>query len=196
MKKKILFFALSVFFIASLFESCVSFGRPHKTVSRKLRAHGVMTQTELFDFFMQENPDADKSEVMKIAGLYISEAADEGINSDFAFVQMCLETGFLRFGGLVTPDMHNYCGLGSIDPSQTGASFETMELGVRAHIQHLQAYATTQEVELVHELVDPRYGWVHKAYLIEDINGLAGKWATDPLYSQKLETLISRLEIL
>lgn len=192
MKK--VFSVLSVIFIAVLFDGCVSLGRPHKTISRKLVASGVMTQKELFDFFMQENPSADEEEVLNISALYIKEASDEGINSDVAFVQMCLETGFLKFGGLVTPDMHNYCGLGSIDPSQTGAVFETMELGVRAHIQHLQAYATTQEVELVHELVDPRYSWVHKMYLIEDITGLAGKWATDPLYSLKLETLLSRLE--
>ena len=36
----------------------------------------------------------------------------KGSNSDVAFAQMCLETGFLRFGGLVTMDMNNFCGLG------------------------------------------------------------------------------------
>ena len=69
---------------------------------------------------MANNPEADKKEVKKLAALYISEAKTEGINSDCAFIQMCHETGFLKFGNLVTPDMHNYCGLGAIDAEHTG----------------------------------------------------------------------------
>jgi len=48
-----------------------------------------------------------------LASFYVAEGDAVGINSDVAFIHMCLETGFLRFGNLVTPDMHNYCGLGA-----------------------------------------------------------------------------------
>ena len=103
---------------------------------------------------------------------------------------MCLETGYLRFGGLVQPDFHNYCGLGAMDAEHPGEKFETEELGVRAHIQHLQAYGTKEETRLNRELIDPRYNWVHKTKYVEDIYGLAGTWASDPLYGQKLETIL------
>ena len=65
--------------------------------------------------------------------------------------------------------MNNFCGLGSIDINNRRATFETERLGVRAHIQHLQAYATTEDIELHNELVDPRYEWVHKTKLVTDI---------------------------
>lgn len=176
------------------FAGCVSLQGHRQKISRRICAPGIKSSSELYDFFMAQNPSADPEEVLQITRLYVSEAADEGINSDVAFVQMCHETGFLKFGGLVTSDMHNYCGLGSIDSSATGARFDTMEEGVRAHIQHLHAYGTTEEAVLHHELIDPRYSWPHKAYYVEDIQGLAKKWATDPDYSVKLEALLVRLE--
>ncbi|MCK4504561.1 MAG: glucosaminidase domain-containing protein [Candidatus Aegiribacteria sp.] len=54
---------------------------------------------------MENNPDADEQRVALLAALYIEECAFEGVNSDVAFVQMCLETGFLSFQGLVTEEM-------------------------------------------------------------------------------------------
>lgn len=131
---------------------------------------------------------------MKFAKTYIAEAQAEGINSDVAFAQMCLETGFLRFGGLVTPDMHNYCGLGAMNAENPGCVFETEQLGVRAHIQHLQAYATTEDVKLNNPLIDPRYNWVHKTKFIKTIDELSGTWATDPNYAIKIERLLSQME--
>ena len=46
-------------------------------------------------FFISKNPDAKYEKVMRLAEYYISECNIEGINSDVAFIQMCLETGFL-----------------------------------------------------------------------------------------------------
>jgi hypothetical protein len=79
---------------------------------------GRLDPADLSDFFLDNNPGADPFFVEELASLYREEAAIEGINHDIAFVQMCLETGFLRFGGLVTPEMNNFCGLGSIGPGQ------------------------------------------------------------------------------
>ena len=118
----------------------------------------------------------------------------EHINSDIAFAQMCLETGYLTFGNLVTPDMHNYCGLGAMDAAHPGERFATPQLGVRAHIQHLQAYATTADQPLNNALVDPRYNWVHKTKYIETIDQLAGTWAMDQDYGTKLENILLRME--
>ena len=163
-------------------------------LSRNLMAQGQLTATQLAAFFLSRNPDEDSAHITQFAQYYIDEAAAEGINSDVAFAQMCLETGFLKFGGLVQPDFHNYCGLGAMDTDHPGEIFETEELGVRAHIQHLQAYATKEETQLHKELVDPRYNWVHKTKYIEDIFGLTGTWATDPHYGEKIDGLLTAME--
>ncbi|MBQ2313863.1 MAG: glucosaminidase domain-containing protein [Treponema sp.] len=166
----------------------------HKTVSRKLSDPGIKSAMQLCQFFMANRPDANKSEVRKLALLYRNEAAAEGINSDCAFIQMCLETGFLTFGNLVTEDMHNYCGLGAIDEEHPGESFETMQLGVRAHIQHLHAYATPEGTPLKNECIDRRYKYVRPRGKAPTIYDLSGTWAADTGYGDKLDGLLSRLE--
>ncbi len=165
-----------------------------KTISRKLSDPGIKSAMQLYQFFLANRPDADKTTVRKLALLYRNEAAAEGINSDCAFVQMCLETGFLTFGSLITADMHNYCGLGAIDSEHPGESFETMQLGVRAHIQHLHAYATTDDVPLKNDCIDRRYKYVRPRGKASTIYELSGTWAADPGYGQKLDDLLSRLE--
>ena len=163
-------------------------------LSRRLLDLGLLSPNQLADFFIANNPDKDYEYNLTFASYYVDEAMAEGINSDLAFAQMCLETGFLRFGGLVQEDFHNYCGLGAMDSEHPGEKFENEEMGVRAHIQHLQAYATTEEVTLHKELVDPRYNWVHKTKFIETIYQLADTWATDPQYGQKLESNLVNME--
>ncbi len=162
-------------------------------LSRRLLDAGQLNANQLAHFFTSRNTEADPEHIRQFAQYYIDEAAAEGINSDVAFAQMCLETGYLRFGGLVQPEFHNYCGLGAMDAEHPGEIFETEKLGVRAHIQHLQAYATTEDIVLHKELVDPRYNWVHKTKFVEDIFGLAGNWASDPLYGEKLDNILNQL---
>lgn len=167
----------------------------YKTVlSRDIMAPGIVTASELADFFLTQNPSADYSEVQSLATFYVYEGLAEGVNYSLAFCQMCLETGFLKFGNLVTPQMHNYCGLGAMDAEHPGESFATMQLGVRAHIQHLQAYGTTEEQTLKQPLVDPRYSWVHKTKYTKDLWGLSGTWATDTEYANKINALMCKLE--
>ena len=176
--------ALMLISLATIF-SCVSSrvdanGENPRALSRNLIGTGKKTPKQLYKFFMKNNRKADKKKVKRLASYYVQEANAEGINSDVAFVQMCHETGFLRFGNLVTEDMNNFCGLGSMDAEHKGETFETELLGVRAHIQHLQAYATTEDVPLRQELVDPRYNWVHKTKLVDDIFGLTKTWRPTP----------------
>ena len=175
--------------------SCKTIPHAPQELSRSIMSQGKLNAKQLTAFFLSRNPDADKKHITQFAQYYINEAAAEGINSDVAFAQMCLETGFLKFGGLVQPEFHNYCGLGAMDADHPGEQFETEELGVRAHIQHLQAYATTEDIKLHKELVDPRYNWVHKTKYIEDIFGLTGTWAADPHYGEKIDGLLTAMEI-
>jgi hypothetical protein len=163
-------------------------------ISRNLTDKGVLTAQQLADFFLYNAQTRTREQLLEFAQLYIDEAAAENVNSDIAFAQMCHETGFLKFGGLVQPEWHNYCGLGAISAEQPGCQFDTAQLGVRAHIQHIQAYATTEDIPLNNELIDPRYSWVHKTKYARTLEELAASWATDPEYANKLERLLVRME--
>ena len=187
--------------------SCVSFsalrlrGKPPadsasgtkgRSPSFVIAAPGIKSAESLAAFFMHELPSADYAKVKRLALLYVAEGALEGINSDLAFAQMCLETGFLRFRGLVSEDMNNFCGLGSIDASQRGNRFNSEREGVRAHIQHLKAYGTAEQLRM--PLIDPRYKWVQPKGKAYDVYGLSGTWASDPLYGKKLARLLERMK--
>lgn len=196
-----LFFTLSLLsFSCMSFISCISISSlftketQHITLSRNIMAPGFATSYDLANFFLSQNPNANKEEVFELAFYYVYEGMAEGVNYSVAFAQMCLETGYLKFGNLVTPEMHNYCGLGAMDAEHPGESFATMQLGVRAHIQHLQAYGTTEDQSLKNQLIDPRYSWVHKTKYIQTIEGLSGTWATDPNYAAKIESILCKLE--
>ena len=192
------FFAAVIAFII-LVTSCQTFHQEPEqkepvVISRYLTAPGVLTADQLADFFLYNAQTRTREELLEFARLYIDEAATENINSDIAFAQMCHETGFLQYGGLVQPEWHNYCGLGAISAEQPGCQFETIQMGVRAHIQHIQAYATTEDIQLNNELVDPRYSWVHKTKYAQTVAELAASWATDPAYAEKLENMLVRME--
>lgn len=164
-----------------------------KQLSRDISGIGVLSASELADFFIQNNPDIPREQIEQLAQYYIDEGQKEHINSDAAFAQMCLETGFLRFGNLVTPEMHNYAGLGAIDASRPGEYFPSEEVGVRAHIQHLHAYATTKDVPLNEPLVDNRYKYVQPRGKAKTIYQLSGTWAADEHYGEKISNLLDAM---
>lgn len=192
MRKILTLFVFSASFL--IFTSCLSTKHRITPLSRQLIDQGKLSPERLCKYFMSQNPDAYEPIIDLLAHYYYDEAAEEGINSDVAFAQMCLETGYLTYGNLVQPEWHNYCGLGAMDKEHPGEQFETELMGVRAHIQHLQAYATTEETTLNNELIDPRYSWVHKTKFVEDIFGLAGTWATDKQYGNKIDAILSKME--
>jgi hypothetical protein len=151
---------------------------------------GVTPPEKLADFLLYVNAGADYDFVRTLSLYYVEEAAAEGVNHDTAFAQMCLETGFLRYGGLVTPDMNNFCGLGAIGPQETGLFFPDPRTGVRAHIQHLKAYASGDPLNK--DLVDPRFRYVKRGSA-PTIHGLAGTWAADRSYDIKIARILVNL---
>jgi hypothetical protein len=149
-----------------------------------------MDAEKLAAFLLKANSNADPEFVKKLSLLYIEEAALEGVDHDVAFAQMCLETGFLRYGGLVTSDMNNFCGLGALGPENPGERFPSPQMGVRAQIQHLKGYATSDPLN--QELVDPRYKFVRYGSA-PTIEGLVGTWAVDRGYAEKIVNILQRL---
>jgi hypothetical protein len=161
-----------------------------RDIPEDIMGKGVIPAVDLSLFLLQNNTQIAPGNVRMLAQYYIEEAAYEGVNHDIAFAQMCLETGFLKYGGLVKPEWNNYCGLGSIGPEQPGLVFPDSRTGVRAHIQHLKAYATSEPLKK--DLVDPRYRYVRHGSS-PTIDGLSGTWAADKTYSQKIDAILQSL---
>lgn len=117
-----------------------------------------LTVAQMRAYIKSVNPDVDDS-VLDMIPYYISEGNAEGIRGDLAFCQSCLETGNFTFvGSAVTLDQNNFCGLGVTSNGMKGNSFATPQLGIRAQIQHLKAYANTDP--LTYAQIDPRFHYV------------------------------------
>jgi hypothetical protein len=134
--------------------------------------HGGLGAEKLAAFLLAVNRSIETDYARSIAQIYVDEADDEGVNHEIAFAQMCLETGYLKFGGLVTPDMNNFGGLGATGDKERGIVFHSARIGIRAHIQHLKAYATN--VPPKKALVDPRYSLVRHG-CAPTVDGLASQ---------------------
>jgi len=151
---------------------------------------GQSTARDFRMMLLYYNPDLDPTKAETLANAYILEANKEGVNQDIAFIQMCLETGFLTYTGSVEPHQNNFGGLGAVNKTAKGEYFPDIQTGVRAHIQHLKAYASTNA--LYNDLVDLRFRFVKRG-IAPTIYDLPGKWAADKEYANKLENLLTRL---
>ena len=156
-----------------------------------IMSEGKLTQSGLARFLVAENPLISSERAELLVSLYMEECAAEGVNCDIAVAQMCLETGYLRFGGLVTEEMNNFCGLGATGPDQRGHTFPDERTGIRAHVQHLKGYGSQEPLQ--GELVDPRYKWIEPKGRSPDIFSLAGTWAVDPEYGNKIYAILARM---
>lgn len=153
----------------------------------RLMSIGHTTATHLNDFLTANNPEA-LEKFPNVAEIYIEEAKAEDINHDLAFAQMCLETRFLTFGGAILPEFNNFASLG--DRQAEWAKFINLRLGIRAHIQQLKAYASTDL--LVQECVAPRFELV-KHGIAPTMRQLSGRWSADGQYTIKIAAVLRRL---
>jgi N-acetylmuramoyl-L-alanine amidase len=140
------------------------FGMESSTESEKTaimgKAQATAQQMALFCRSKNSAPQLTSCSLEQLAEMFIEEGEAEGVRGDVAFAQSLHETGYFKFGGIVLPTQNNYAGIGALNGNATGqaASFPDPRTGVRAQIQHLKAYASTEV--LVNECVDPRFSLV------------------------------------
>ncbi len=150
----------------------------------------VATSEQLAAFVGSRNPDFDPA----IAQAFIEVGNRYGIRGDVALCQSILETGWFKFSGgtCVKPEQHNYCGLGVTKSGVTGISFNTIEQGVTAQIQHLYAYATKAPLPKGETLLDPRFSLVERgcAATWHDLNR---RWAANDHYGERILTLYKQM---
>lgn len=144
----------------------------------------------LTDFVRVHNPDFDSA----IAQSFIDIGRRYGLRGDVALCQAIVETGWFRYKGgtAVTPECHNYCGLGVTNLGVQGAVFATVADGVTAHLQHLYAYATNAGLPAGETLLDPRFGYVRRG-VAPRWHDLNQRWAMNDRYSTAILSVYASL---
>ena len=134
-------------------------------------------------------------DVETLAQYYFEEGAAENVSGDVAFAQAIVETGWFRFTGTVPASANNFAGIGAADVNPGPATFADARTGVRAHIQHLRAYADSTATAcasppLHNPCVDPRFHLVVPKGRAPTWNHLgSGNWATAPGYGASILSL-------
>jgi hypothetical protein len=152
-----------------------------------IMGRGATTEEQLLAFMTSLNPDATLP-YQDLPSIYREEASIEGVNYDIAFSQMLVETNELNDAQKLA--QNNFGGIGSATGGPEGSSFPTARIGVRAHIQHLKAYGSTEP--LVLPLVDPRFDFVPRG-IAPLVPMLTGRWNGEPNYGEDIMSYVRQL---
>ena len=160
----------------------------------KIMGNAVAAAEQMKAYLKAKNPDAAQS-VLDMIPLYLSEGKAEGMRGDIAFAQSCLETGNFTFSGsVVTLSQNNFCGMGVTANGMKGNSFGTPQLGIRAQVQHLKAYASTDALK--NACIDPRFRYVTRGcaeyveWLGQKENPQGKGWAAGEKYGEKILSIL------
>lgn len=103
-----------------------------------------------------------------------------GINPEILYAQAAKETNFGKYTGSVKPEMNNWAGIKTDNPSGDKTydheTFETPEDGVRAQFNHMGIYVGVEPIGDPHPrwYVTSKVSWRGSVKKVED---LGGKWA-------------------
>lgn len=160
----------------------------------RIMGDAVATAEQMEAYIRAKNPDVAQS-VLGMVPLYLSEGKADGVRGDIAFAQSCLETGNFTFSGsAVTLSQNNFCGMGVTANGVKGNSFDTPQLGIRAQVQHLKAYASVEELK--NTCIDPRFKYVTRGcaeyveWLGQKENPAGKGWAAGAGYGEKILSIL------
>jgi uncharacterized protein YjdB len=177
----------------------------------------VATAEQMSKYALSKNPSPKiNCTMLELAEMFLEEGAIEGVRGDIAFAQACKETGYFAYGGSALPEWNNYSGLGvtgvdynpddctenqfangvtvikDSNGDSVGVKFSEPRLGVRAQIQHLKGYATSEPLKQAS--VDPRYSLISKGIAPKWVD-LNGRWAVPGTnYGQEILALYTLIE--
>lgn len=155
----------------------------------QIMGQGYLLRENLTAFLKKINPQAIE-QFPDVPELYLQEAKIEGVNSDVAFAQALLETNFFRFNGNMQASQNNFGALRSISAVRGTAVFPNARIGVRAHIQQLKAYASTEPLK--QDVVSLRFRFVERGSAPR-IDSLSGQYSADPKYGEKILAILNQL---
>lgn len=162
-----------------------------------IAGEAVATAAQMVAYIKAKRPDVEQS-VIDMIPLYLSEGETECIAGDIAFAQSCIETGNFAFPAetcAVTLAQNNFAMMGVTATFAKGESFATPQIGIRAQIQHLKAYANSEP--LGGECVDPRFHLVSRGsapyveWLGQPDNPQGKGWATAKGYGARILAVLA-----
>lgn len=173
--------------------------KQEQTGYHSIAGKAVATASQMVAYIKAKRPGVEQS-VIDMIPLYISEGQTEGIAGDIAFAQSCIETGNFAFPQetcAVTLAQNNFAMMGVTSTFANGESFATPQLGIRAQIQHLKAYANSEA--LVGDCVDPRFKYVTRGsapyveWLGQQENPQGKGWATAKGYGDRILAVLAEI---
>lgn len=167
----------------------------------RIMSAATVTLTTVLDNIASDEPQVADVFTDAIVPELWTAAVDHGVDPVGAIAQAAKETGWGRFGGAITAEWRNTCGLKNTRPLFPGvddgdqplahARFPSWRVGALAHVQHLAAYAGRPVSGLI---VDPRYWLVlNSGRPVPEFEGLSGRWAPSPTYGQGIVNIAARL---
>ena len=179
---------------------------PDKQKLTNIMGTSSVTALQLSNFYKAMNKkypsyysqnDKEAKTIEDFCKIYVEECKNEGVRVEVAFAQAMVETGYLTFGGDVDISQYNFAGMGATGNGVKGNSFSTVRLGIRAQVQHLKCYASTDKLN--GDRVDPRWGeWLRgKAPYVEWLsipnNPYGTGWAGSATYAEVIKGIMENI---
>jgi hypothetical protein len=169
------------------------------TTKAKLLTQPRVTQKALVRYMLsRKHGNYSDEDVRSILKRYVATSRQAGIDPLLVVSQMVLETGNLTSRWSQRP-RRNPAGIGVTGKPGVGISFPSWDEAVRAHVGRLLAYAIPkgrgnaaqrkliEEALAVRQLPDTRRGCA------PTIGGLAGTWAKDMKYADKITRIANEI---
>lgn len=166
-------------------------------------ANAVMscaTPGRLMAYLKSNNPNV-QDRFDGIATEYMRHGEAFAIRWDYAFFQMLVETGYLKFTGDVDIKQNNFAGLGATGKGAKGESFPDVSTGVKAHLQHILMYTGSPVEDPVAQRTRDVQAWgvltkwqqtIKRPMTFKD---LTSKWApTSKAYPRDIISVAERFE--
>ncbi|RFM20731.1 N-acetylmuramoyl-L-alanine amidase [Clostridium botulinum] len=164
----------------------------HASSTTPIMGQPQLTQEQALNYFKTRNSEKSDQATKEFISIVWQEANLEGIRADVVFIQIMKETNFLKFTGDVKECQNNFAGIGATGGGVPGAYFKDTRTGVRAVVQHLKAYCSTEGLK--NPCVDPRFTYVQRGIspyvewlgIGENPNYPDKGWAADNNYGKSI----------
>ncbi|NFV12578.1 N-acetylmuramoyl-L-alanine amidase [Clostridium sporogenes] len=193
--KKIFINFVVIIFISTVINGVYS-SKVHASSATTIIGQAELTQEQALNYFRTRNSEKSDQDIKDFISIVWQEANLEGIRPDVVFTQIMKETNFLRFTGDVKECQNNFAGIGATGGGVQGAYFKDVRTGVRAVVQHLKAYSSTEILKS--SCVDPRFTYVKRGIspyvewlgIGENPNYPDEGWAADNNYGKNIVSMM------
>ena len=131
--------------------------------------------------------DRGASNIIDFCKILYEEAQSEGVSPEVLYGQVMKETGYLKFGNLVQPNQCQFWRPWRHWTGNPGYTFGSVREGLRAQVQHLKAYGSTEP--LINPCIDARFKYVSRGCAPRTVD-LNGKWAVPGVgYGESIDAI-------